>query len=143
MHLSLLATAPLLTFTLATTIGIPILPRTCAPDPELMMTPTYGTNNSVFTICAQLTIDGSLSTVYDVVQDFPRYSQWNSFVFNVDLTSGNVSSAKDVYVGMPMTLHTRGLIEGADSTSANVISWLEPVARYVMNIHPVTEMTPR
>ena len=63
-----------------------------------MTTPTYGTIGAVFTACANNTINGPLSLIYEVLINFPRYPAWNTFVYAVDLPS-NVTSARDVYVG--------------------------------------------
>ncbi|TVY84081.1 hypothetical protein LSUE1_G001526 [Lachnellula suecica] len=101
------------------------LPVNCANNSGIMTTPTYGTTGAVFTVCAQDFINGSPSTVYNVILDFLRYPAWNEFVYYLDLPA-NVSSAADVYVGMPMTLHTSGLIPGLNTTSDERITYLEP-----------------
>lgn len=101
------------------------LPLNCAPNGTIMTTPSYGTTDAVFTVCAQDTINSSPSLVYNVLLDFPRYPAWNTFVYAVDLPS-NVSSAADVYVGMTMTLHTDGLLAGVNTTSYEMITYLEP-----------------
>jgi len=92
-----------------------------------MTTPTYNTTGAVFTVCAQNTIDSSPSPIYDVLIDFPLYGAWNTFVYSVDLPA-NVTSGADVYVGMPMTFYTSGLIPGVNTTSNELITYLEPHA---------------
>jgi hypothetical protein len=72
------------------------LPHECSDG--IMTTPTYGTTRAVSTVCANDTIDGPPSLIYKVLIDFPKYGEWNSFVYAVDLP-GNVTSAKNVYVG--------------------------------------------
>lgn len=109
----------------ATAAAIPGLYFTCPPSGTLMATPKYGTEGAVFTVCAQISIHGSESTIYDVLLDFPRYHEWNTFVIDVNVPS-NVSSADDVYLGMPMTLHTSGLVPGVNTISQEVISYLKP-----------------
>lgn len=104
-----------------------LLPLNCDPDNGTMTTPTYGTLGAIFTVCAQNTIIGSPSAVYEVLIDFPLYSAWNTFVYSVDVPA-NVSSAADVYVGMPMTFHTSGLLGGLNSTSNEQITYLQPNA---------------
>jgi hypothetical protein len=99
----------------------------CAPDNGTMTTPTFGTTGALFTVCAQTTINSPPSPIYNVLFDFPRYPAWNTFVYLVDLPS-NVSSGKDVYVGMLMTLHSSGLFPGVNSTSGERITFLEPDA---------------
>ncbi|KAG4443655.1 hypothetical protein IFR05_000841 [Cadophora sp. M221] len=103
---------------------IPGLSLNCPPTGTIMATPKFGTKGAVFTVCAQTSIRGSESTLYDVLLDFPRYHEWNTFVYDVDVPA-NVTSAKDVYLDMPMTLHTYGLIPVLNSTSQESISYLE------------------
>jgi hypothetical protein len=103
------------------------LPLNCAPNSGLMTTPTYGTTGAVFTVCAQNLINASPASIYDVLIDFPRYPLWNTFVYFVDVPAG-VTSAEDVYVGMPMTFHSSGLLGGINSTSDERITYLEPNA---------------
>jgi hypothetical protein len=103
------------------------LPLNCAPNSGIMTTPTYGITGAIFTVCAQTTIYASSIPIYDVLIDFPHYSSWNTFVYSVDVPA-NVSCAADVYVGMPMTFHTFGLIPVVNSTSNESITYLEPAA---------------
>jgi hypothetical protein len=102
------------------------LPLNCAPNNVTMSTPTYGLEGALFTVCAQNIIHSSPPPIYDVLIDFPRYPAWNTFVYLVDLPA-NVSSAKDVYVGMLSTFHTDGLFPaGLNSTSDETMTYLEP-----------------
>lgn len=103
------------------------LPLNCAPNSGIMTTPTYGTTGAIFTVCAQNLINTSPSPIYNALIDFPRYPAWNTFVYSVDMPAG-VTSAKDVYVGMPMTFHSSGLLGGINSTSDERITYLEPKA---------------
>src|SRR5450756_2718809 len=109
----------------ATTSNAYTLPLNCAPNSGIMTTPTYGTIGAIFTVCAQTTIHSCQSPIYGVLIEFPRYATWNTFVYSVDVPA-NVSSAADVYVGMPMTFHTFGLIPVVNSTSNERITYLEP-----------------
>lgn len=120
MHLS---TALLLL--IVTTSSAYTLPVDCAPNGGIMTTPTYGMTGAIFTVCAQTTIHSSPSPIYTVLIDFHRYTAWNTFVYSVDVPA-NVSSAEDVYVGMPMTFHTFGLVPVINSTSDERITYLEP-----------------
>ena len=122
MHLS-----SLILSVIATTTNAYTLPLNCAPNSGIMTTPTYGTQGAIFTVCAQATIHASPTPIYDVLIDFPRYSAWNTFVYSVDVPA-NVSSAADVYVGMPMTFYSSGLIPLLNSTSNERITYLEPDA---------------
>ncbi|KAK0108043.1 hypothetical protein ONS95_002868 [Cadophora gregata] len=104
---------------------IPGLSLNCAPKGTIMPTPKYGTQGAVFTVCAQTSIRGTASTIYNALLEFPRYHEWNTFVYDVKVPA-TVTSAQDVYIGMPMTFHTYGLIPVLNSTSQEIISYLEP-----------------
>ncbi|KAL2071898.1 hypothetical protein VTL71DRAFT_13133 [Oculimacula yallundae] len=104
---------------------IPGLYLNCSPNGSRMATPKFGTTGALFTVCAQTSIHGTKSAIYDVLLDFPLYHEWNTFVYDVEVPA-NVSSADDVYVGMSMELHTFGLIPGLNTTSTEVVSYLEP-----------------
>ncbi|CZT11630.1 uncharacterized protein RAG0_15703 [Rhynchosporium agropyri] len=111
---------------IATAHEIPGLYTKCAATDEIMSTPSFGTKGAVLTVCAQSTIQGSPSEIYNVLIDFPRYHEWNTFVYEVQDLPSNVTSAEDVYVGMPMTFRTFGLVPVTNSTSYEVVSYLEP-----------------
>lgn len=101
------------------------LPLLCDPDSGIMTTPSFGTTEAIFTVCTQNFINGPPGTVYEVLVDFPFYPAWNTFVYSVDVPA-NVSSTADVYVCMPMTFHTSGLLGSLNSTSDERITYLEP-----------------
>lgn len=103
------------------------LPLSCAPDGDIMTTPSYGTADAIFTVCAQDTINSPPPPIYDVLIDFQCYGDWNTFVYAVDLPV-TVSSANNVYVRMPMTFHTHGLLPVLNSTSNERVTYLEPDA---------------
>lgn len=109
---------------LATLSNSYTLPLMCAPSGTIMSTPTYGSTGAIFTVCSESTIAGPQPPIYNVLIDFNRYSAWNTFVYAVDLPS-DVTSASDVYIDMPMTFHTSGLLPGVNSTSDERISYLE------------------
>ncbi|KUJ07531.1 uncharacterized protein LY89DRAFT_691619 [Mollisia scopiformis] len=100
------------------------LPETCAPNNGIMTTPTYGTTGAIFTICAQTTILSSPLPIYDVLTNFPCYAAWNTFVYAIDLPSNYTTP----YVGLQMTFHTSGLILGFNTTSNELVTYLEPDA---------------
>ena len=76
-----------------------------------MTTPTYGTIGAVFTVCANNTIHGSPFLIYEVLIDFPKYGEWDSFVYAVDLPA-NVTFTRDIYVGSEFFLPPRFLVSG-------------------------------
>ena len=101
------------------------LPLNCAANGGIMTTPTYGTTGAMFTVCVQNTINSLPSAIYEVLLVFPEYPAWNTFVYAVDLPAG-VTSAADVYVDMPMTFNTSGLLPPLNTTSDELITYLEP-----------------
>ena len=87
-------------------------------------TPTYGLDGAVFSVCATNDIHGTFQQVYYTLLDFRHYKQWNTFVYEAEVPD-NVTSAASVYVGMPMTFHTTGVVPNVNSTSVDVISNLK------------------
>lgn len=102
-----------------------MLPVSC--ESGIMTTPTYNTTNGIFTVCAQDIINSPPPPIYTAILDFPGYPAWNTFVYLVGLPA-NVSAAQDVYVGMPMVVHSSGLVPGINTTSNEQITYLEPDA---------------
>jgi hypothetical protein len=64
----------------------------------IMSTPTYNTAGAIFTACANNTINGAPSLVFDILLDFRKYHKWNTFIYDAEVPA-NVTDAKDVYVG--------------------------------------------
>ncbi|KAJ7629119.1 hypothetical protein FB45DRAFT_920017 [Roridomyces roridus] len=89
-------------------------------------TPTYGSTGLVFTVCSELNISAPLSDVYNAIIDFQSYPTWNTFVFAVDLPGNVTSTPADVFIGMPMTFHTAGVIPLSNTTSNEIITVLDP-----------------
>lgn len=61
--------------------------------------------------------------MYDALIDYSSYHLWNSFVVDVGVPPG-VKTPEDVYVGMPMTLTTSGVVPLINTTSAEVVTGL-------------------
>ncbi|KAJ7208709.1 hypothetical protein B0H12DRAFT_983843, partial [Mycena haematopus] len=98
----------------------------CPSNPaDGLPTPTYGSNEIVFTVCAELTIKTPLIAVYNAILDFHAYPAWNSFVFLVDLPSNVSTTPADDYVGMPMTFHTAGVFPPFNTTSNEILTVLD------------------
>ncbi|KAF2971889.1 hypothetical protein GQX73_g1724 [Xylaria multiplex] len=87
-----------------------------------LITPTYGKDGAVFTVCSSITINAPATTIRDVVIDFKSYYLWNSFVVSVSVPSNVTKTPRDDYVGMPMTFTTSGLIKGFNTTSDEVLT---------------------
>ncbi|KAF2756381.1 hypothetical protein EJ05DRAFT_501887 [Pseudovirgaria hyperparasitica] len=85
-------------------------------------TPTYGTGG-IFSICTEQIIRGSIQHIYTTLLDFRAYATWNSFVVDVQLPD-TVTTASDVYLNMPMTFTTSGLISGVNTTSNEIVTVL-------------------
>ncbi|KAF7328498.1 hypothetical protein MVEN_02536800 [Mycena venus] len=88
-------------------------------------TPTYGSDQIVFTVCAELNISAPLIDVYNAILDFQAYPSWNTFAFAVDLPSNVTTTPTDNYVGMPMTFHTAGVLPPFNTTSNEVLTVLD------------------
>jgi hypothetical protein len=71
----------------------------------VMSTPSYNKPEAVSTACSNNTIHGHPSLVLDVLLDFRKYCEWNSFIYDAEVPA-NVSDAKDVYVGSTYTQRT-------------------------------------
>ncbi|KAJ7448804.1 hypothetical protein FB451DRAFT_1288628 [Mycena latifolia] len=97
-------------------------PSNCADG---LPTPTYGSDQIVFTVCAELNISAPLIDVYNAILDFQAYPSWNTFVFAVDLPSNVTTTPSDNYVGMPMTFHTAGVLPPFNTTSNEVLTVLD------------------
>ncbi|KAG6360003.1 hypothetical protein INS49_011059 [Diaporthe citri] len=97
----------------------------CPQDSKSTLpTPTYGDTDAVFTVCTEQLIDAPLGLVYDALIDYGSYHLWNSFVVDVELSPG-VKTPEDVYVDMPMTLVTCGIIPLVNTTSDEVVTVLD------------------
>ncbi|KAJ7433617.1 hypothetical protein B0H11DRAFT_2121289 [Mycena galericulata] len=88
-------------------------------------TPTYGSDQIVFTVCTELNISAPLIDIYNIILDFRAYPFWNTFVFAVDLPSNVTTTPTDNYVGMPMTFHTAGVLPPFNTTSNEVLTVLD------------------
>ena len=101
----------------------------CNPNIKTLETPTFGKGDfwfpAAFTVCAEATINGTLNEVYDALLDFKSYGSWNSFVVNVGVPADVTNTPSQVYVGMPITLTTRGLLPIINSTTNQVMSLVE------------------
>ncbi|KAI0848287.1 hypothetical protein F5Y00DRAFT_238765 [Daldinia vernicosa] len=100
----------------------------CPEDPTAtLVTPTYGAEGAIFTICSELVLDntGPL-TAYNAILDFKSYPRWNSFIIDVALPDNVTSTPDDIYVGMTMQFTSNGLIGSLNTTSTEVISLLDP-----------------
>jgi hypothetical protein len=90
----------------------------------LLFTPTYGLKDAVFSVCAYIDIKGTPEQLFSTILDFRRYNEWNTFVYNAEVLE-NVTSASDVYLGMPVTLFSTGIVPDLNSTSMDVISGIK------------------
>ncbi|KAI0014344.1 hypothetical protein F4779DRAFT_612637 [Xylariaceae sp. FL0662B] len=104
---------------------------TPTPDIPLHFFHGNGTSGAIFGICTTEVIDAPAAAVYAALLDFASYGRWNTFIVDVSLlllpSTKDVSTtpADDVYVGMPMRFTSRGLVDGVDTTSVEVISGIE------------------
>lgn len=97
----------------------------CPQDSKSTLpTPTYGDADAVFTVCTEQLINAPSGLVYDALVDFSSYRLWNSFVVDVEVPPG-VRTPADVYVGMPMTFVTSGIVPLVNTTSSEVVTVLD------------------
>lgn len=90
-----------------------------------LLTPTYGEEGAVFTVCSSITISAPATVIRHAVLDFKSYARWNSFVVSVSLPSNVTDTPRDEYVGMPMTFTTSGLLAGLNTTSDEILTNLD------------------
>jgi len=92
----------------------------------LLPTPTYGIRDAVFTVCAAILIKAPPSVVYNVIYDFDRYNEWNTFVINVELISPPPPAPYQV--GSLMNFTNAGLFPPTNITfnSLEIITVLRP-----------------
>ncbi|KAK7740262.1 hypothetical protein SLS63_001462 [Diaporthe eres] len=97
----------------------------CPQDPKSTLpTPTYGDTDAVFTACTEQLISAPLELVHDALIDFSSYRLWNSFVVDVEVAPG-VKTPGDVYIDMPMTFVTSGIIPLVNTTSDEVVTVID------------------
>ncbi|WYZ35763.1 hypothetical protein EsH8_X_000410 [Colletotrichum jinshuiense] len=91
----------------------------------LLSTPSFQLTGALFTVCAEAVINAPIGKIYEALIDFRRYSTWNTFVVEAVPPPG-VLGPGDVYVGMPMAFTSAGLIPGANASSNEIVTVLEP-----------------
>lgn len=97
----------------------------CPKDSKSTLpTPTYGDTDAVFTVCTEELIYVPTNRVHDALIDYSSYHIWNSFVVDVELPPG-VNTPEDVFVGMPMTFTTSGIVPLVNTTGEEVVTVLE------------------
>lgn len=97
----------------------------CAGDDTLIWTPTYGTKDAVFSVCASVTIKGTVQQVSNAILDFPKYKKWNTFVVNAVPPAG-VKKPSDLKIGMGISFTSVGIPAGSNNTATDYITFLEP-----------------
>lgn len=89
-------------------------------------TPTYGDKHIIFTICVEREIQAPITQVYNTLLDFRLYSDWNSFVIDVQpsSSSGNVGELPHgpAPLGTKVKFITRGLIGSLNTTSEEIVT---------------------
>jgi Polyketide cyclase / dehydrase and lipid transport. len=89
----------------------------------ILSTPSYGTANAIFTVCANATIHAPASLVYSILTDFDSYHEWNTFVIDVKLLT-----SPPYQPGSHMRFTSAGLFGPTEvkATSFEVITSLSP-----------------
>ncbi|EME44435.1 hypothetical protein DOTSEDRAFT_72046 [Dothistroma septosporum NZE10] len=69
---------------------------------SIIGTPSFGLDNAIFTVCAEITIDAPVEAVYETWVDFESYHLWNSFVTDVHALPGSSISQVPPQIGTEM-----------------------------------------
>ncbi|KAF2178170.1 hypothetical protein K469DRAFT_600410 [Zopfia rhizophila CBS 207.26] len=90
----------------------------------LISTPTYGLKDANFSICATIHIKAPVHKVCNVILDFHRYKDWNTFVYDAIPPDG-VDGPEDVRLGMNIQFSSTGIPPGQNSTATDIITFVE------------------
>lgn len=90
-------------------------------------TPTYGDKHIIFTICVEREIQAPITQVYNTLLDFRLYSDWNSFVIDVQPSSSSSGNVEEIPrgpapLGTKVKFITRGLIGSLNTTSEEIVT---------------------
>jgi hypothetical protein len=97
----------------------------CAGGDQIIWTPTYGTKDAVFSVCASIKIKGTVQKVSNAILDFPKYKKWNTFIINA-VPPTSVKTPADLKVGMGIAFTSVGIPAGSNNTATDTITFLEP-----------------
>ncbi|KAI0106407.1 hypothetical protein GGR51DRAFT_517603 [Nemania sp. FL0031] len=122
LRASLLVLSHLLAVSFATVYPYDYSSLSCPSGLSTLLTPTYGEQGTIFTVCSSTEINASPSVVRDAVLGFSAYNQWNSFVTSVSLPSNVTETPGQDYAGMPMVFTTSGLVAGFNTTSNEILT---------------------
>lgn len=92
---------------------------------SILPTPTYGDTGGKFTVCAQQDINAPVQAVYNTLIDFKSCHVWNTFAFQINVPTNVTTTPQDVYVGMPITQHSTGVIPIINTTDGLIVSVLD------------------
>ncbi|KAI0144484.1 hypothetical protein GGR57DRAFT_332395 [Xylariaceae sp. FL1272] len=90
-----------------------------------LITPTYGSSGSIFTICAALQIFAPASQIRDAILDFHSYGKWNTFIPSVTLPENVTETPDDDFDNMSMSFTSSGLVDGVNTTSTEILTILD------------------
>lgn len=92
---------------------------------SILPTPTYGLADAVFTVCGESTIQGSVSQVSNVILNFRRYYEWNTFITKASLPD-HVCTPDCVYApGLQISFTSTGIVPGVATVGHDVTSHIE------------------
>lgn len=99
----------------------------CNNNANKLPTPTYGDKHIIFTICVEREIQAPITQVYNTLLDFRLYSDWNSFVIDVQPSSSSSGNVGEIPrgpapLGTKVKFITRGLIGSLNTTSEEIVT---------------------
>ncbi|KAI1262798.1 hypothetical protein F5Y18DRAFT_396332 [Xylariaceae sp. FL1019] len=102
-----------------------VCPEASTEPKATLITPTYGSSGTVFTVCAALQIFARASQIRDAILDFDSYGRWNTFIPSVTLPENVTITPDDDFPNMSMTFTSSGLVDGANTTSTEILTILD------------------
>lgn len=98
------------------------LVNTRCNDAEKLPTATYGSDGIIFTVCSERVLKASIAETYDALLDFSRYSEWNSFVVDVQPIDPKSLPPGPAPLGTKVKFITQGLLGPFNSTSDEIVT---------------------
>ncbi|CAK1354718.1 unnamed protein product [Cercospora beticola] len=98
------------------------LVNTRCNDGKKLPTATYGGDGIIFTVCSERVLKASIAETYDALLDFSRYSEWNSFVVDVQPVDPKSLPPGPAPLETKVKFITQGLLGPFNSTSDEIVT---------------------